>query len=158
MSQSADFAVKLINAFQHGMPICAQPYLRMAEQLGCSEQDVIDCLDALKGAGVLSRVGPVFDHRRAGASTLAALPVPQKRLEEVAAIVNEYREVNHNYERDGQWNLWFVLTAADPQQLDGVLRDIERRTGLKVLNLPMIRPFHIDLGFPIDSLGEVVLS
>ena len=153
MTHNPDLALNLINRFQHGMPICARPYQAMADILDCSEQDVLDCLDMLHHSEILSRVGPVFNHQRAGASTLAALSVPAHRLDEVAKLVSQYHEVNHNYERDGDWNLWFVITAPDAQRLKSVLVDIKQRTGLQPLNLPMITPFHIDLGFPLDSLN-----
>jgi hypothetical protein len=94
-------------------------------------------------------VGPVFAPQRAGASTLAALAVPEDRLEEVAGLVSAYAEVNHNYQRDHTWNLWFVVTAPDTQRVQQVLADIESATGLGVLNLPLERAFYIDLGFPL---------
>jgi hypothetical protein len=94
-------------------------------------------------------VGPVFAPQRAGASTLAALAVPEERLESVAGQVSAYAEVNHNYQREHAWNLWFVVTAPDQQRVEQVLADIEAVTGLRVLNLPLQRAFYIDLGFPL---------
>lgn len=158
MNNRTDLDLRLINQFQHNMPICSRPYQLMAKALDCSEQDVLDCLERLAENGVLSRIGPVFDHQQAGASTLAALAVPEHRLEKIAQIVSSYREVNHNYERDGDWNLWFVVTAPTTQHLNKVLKDIQQQTGLKPLDLPMITPFHIDLGFSIDPLDLKGLS
>lgn len=152
MIDDPELTLNLINRFQHDLPICARPYQFMANTLGCSEHDVLDCLDKLKEAGVLSRIGPVFNHQQAGASTLAALSVPAHRLDTVARIVSSYPEVNHNYERENKWNLWFVVTAPSQEHVDQVLSDIQARTGLALLNLPMITPFHIDLGFSIDPL------
>lgn len=59
-------ARRLIDRFQHGLPLCAEPYQAMAEALGCSETQVIDCLHHLHVAGTLSRVGPVFEHTQIG--------------------------------------------------------------------------------------------
>lgn len=151
MTMDTALALRLINTFQHNMPLCSRPYQAMAETLGCSEQDILDCLDQLANTSALSRVGPVFNHQAAGASTLAALAVPGHRLADVAQIVSSYHEVNHNYERDGDWNLWFVVTAPNRKHLTRVLHDIEQRTGLHLLDLPMVTPFHIDLGFPIKQ-------
>ena len=106
-------------------------------------------LATLRRHGVVSRVGPVFAPGRIGASTLAAMAVPPARLESVAACVNRYRAVNHNYEREHAINLWFVLAAPAADELDGVLADIRRRTGLEVLDLRLERAYHIDLGFPL---------
>ena len=142
---------RLIDRYQHGMPLCAAPYRTMAEELGCSEAEVLACLEQLQDGGGLSRVGPVFEHSRAGASTLVALAVPQARLEQVAARINAYPEVNHNYLREHRYNLWFVLTGPDRPHIDRLLAEIEADTGLVPLDLPMLHAYRIDLGFP---LGE----
>jgi len=93
----------------------------------------------------------VFEHSRAGASTLVALAVPQARLEQVAARISAFPEVNHNYLREHHYNLWFVLTGPDRPHLDRLLAEIEADTGLVPLDLPMLHAYRIDLGFP---LGE----
>ena len=139
----------LLNEYQRGFPLCPEPYAEIAAQLGVAEIDVIQTLESLQRRGFISRVGPVFAPQRAGASTLAALAVPEDRLESVANLVSAYAEVNHNYQREHAWNLWFVVTAPDQQRVEQVLADIEAATGLAVLNLPLERAFYIDLGFPL---------
>lgn len=142
---------RLIERFQHGMPLCAEPYRVMAEALGCAESQVLECLQRLQQAGGLSRIGPVFEHSRAGASTLVALAVPEERLERVATWISQHPEVNHNYRREHRYNLWFVLTGPDRPHLDRLLGQIQAETGLAPLDLPMQRAYRIDLGF---SLGD----
>ena len=140
----------LLNNFQQGFPLSVRPYAELAEQLGVSEQEVLQTLNDLQDNKTISRVGPVFRVGSVGASTLAAIAVPTERLEEVAALVSEYDEVNHNYEREHDFNLWFVATAADEEDLQDTLRDIEQRSGLNVMVLPMLEDFHIDLGFELS--------
>ena len=142
---------RLIDCFQHGMPLCAEPYRAMAEALDCSETQVLACLEQLEHGGGLSRIGPVFEHSRAGASTLVALAVPDSRLEQVADWINGLPEVNHNYLREHRYNLWFVLTGPDRARIDTLLARIEAETGLKPLDLPMRAAYRIDLGFPIGD-------
>jgi DNA-binding Lrp family transcriptional regulator len=139
----------LLNEYQHAFPVCAEPFAQIAAQQNVSEAQVIETLESLQQRGLISRVGPVFAPQRAGASTLAALSVAKDRLQAVADLVSRYEEVNHNYEREHHYNLWFVVTAADETGVQGVLADIERRTGLAVLDLPLQRSFYIDLGFPL---------
>ena len=142
---------QLIDRFQHGMPLCPQPYREMARTLGCTEAEVLACLQHLELAGTLSRIGPVFEHSRAGASTLAALAVPAERLQQVAERISQYPEVNHNYAREHHYNLWFVLTGPDRPHLMRILDELEQDTGLTPLDLPMLTAYRIDLGF---ALGE----
>lgn len=142
---------RLIDRFQHGMPLCAEPYRAMAEALDCSEEEILASLEQLECNGGLSRIGPVFEHSRAGASTLVALAVPAARVEAVAARINSFPEVNHNYLREHDYNLWFVVTGPDRAHLDALLAQIEAETSLTPLDLPMECAYRIDLGFPIGD-------
>lgn len=138
---------RLLDEFQRDFPLCARPYEAMAKQLGCDEATVLERLAHLEGRGFVSRVGPVFRTNCLGASTLAAMAVPAARLQQVADLVSDYAEVNHNYEREHAFNLWFVVTAHDEQAVADVLADVRCRTGLPVMDLPLTEAFHIDLGF-----------
>ena len=140
---------RLLNEYQKGFPLSTTPYADIARELGASEALVLEILQKLKDQGFISRVGPVFKPKRVGTSTLAAMAVPADRLHAVANIVSSYDEVNHNYEREHHFNLWFVVTAANEQQLQAVLAEMELRTGYPVMNLPLEQQFHIDLGFPL---------
>jgi len=141
---------RLLNDYQHGLPLVPRPFAAIAEQLGVSEQAVIDTLESLRERSFVSRVGAVFRPNRIGASTLAAMAVPEAELERVAEIVNGYREVNHNYQREHRFNLWFVVTAENQVALERVLEDMEQRTGRRLLRLPMLADYHIDLGFELQ--------
>ena len=139
----------LLNEYQRDFPLCASPFAVIADQQGVTEAEVIETLESLQQRGLISRVGPVFAPQRAGASTLAALSVPGDELQRVADIVSDFEEVNHNYEREHRFNLWFVVTAKDEAHVQRVLDAIEEQTGLAVLKLPLERSFYIDLGFPL---------
>ncbi len=65
----------------------------------------------------------------------------------VSGLVSGFDEVNHNYEREHEFNLWFVVTARDQRAVAHVLAEVRRRTGLAVMDLPLTEEFHIDLGF-----------
>lgn len=146
---------RLLDEFQHGLPICSQPYQAIAEALGCTEAQVLQRLRELQEAGVISRVGPVLEHSKVGASSLIALAVPEPRMEEVASYINSLPEVNHNYQREHDYSLWFVITGPSRAHLDRVLNAIEQHTGLEPLDLPMLTPYRIDLGFSVFNHSQV---
>lgn len=143
---------RILNDYQQGLPLDPQPFARIAQDLGISEETVLECLQSLQQDGVVSRVGPVFKPNRVGVSTLAAMAVPPERLEEVADLVSACPEVNHNYEREHHFNLWFVVTAEDARSLQDVLQGIRQRSGLEVLDLPMLEDYFIDLAFRLTWL------
>jgi DNA-binding Lrp family transcriptional regulator len=141
--------LRLLNEFQRDFPLERAPFDRVAERIGCSEGEVLATLRALKARGAVSRVGAVVAPRRIGASTLAALAVAPQALDTVAAQVSALAQVNHNYEREHAFNLWFVVTACDAAALDGVLERVRRESGCPLITLPLREEFHIDLGFDL---------
>lgn len=139
----------LLDRYQRDFPLEEQPYAHIGQDLGLGEADVIERLDVLKTAGMISRIGAVVAPHRAGWSTLAAVAVPPAKLDEVADLVSAFPEVNHNYEREHAFNLWFVVTGKDEAHVATVLDAVRDHTGLDVLDLPLEQAFHIDLGFPL---------
>lgn len=136
----------IINRLQQGFPICASPYRRVAEELGLTEADLLNRLQAMLAEGVLSRFGPMYHAElMGGALTLAALKVPDERFDEVAEIVNAFPEVAHNYARNHVLNMWFVLATERPEQVKRVIGEIERQTGLTVYNMPKISEYYVGL-------------
>lgn len=138
---------RLLDEFQRDFPLLPAPFAAIAERLAISEAEVIAMLTRLRERGFVSRVGAVLAPRAIGYSMLAALAVPASQVERVAALVSSYQEVNHNYEREHTYNLWFVVTGDDRARVERTMDEIERRSGLTALRLPLERPYHIDLGF-----------
>jgi len=141
---------RLLNDYQRDFPLSPTPYQDIALELGVTEEDVIDAFVELDEQDVITRIGPVIPPNRIGVSTLAAISVPETELEAVAQIISAYPEVNHNYEREHRFNLWFVVIAADAQHLAQVLADIEQQTGYPVMSLPLMEDYFIDLSFKLD--------
>ena len=148
---STEIQQRLLNDYQRDFPLVTMPYAKLAADLGLAENEVLEHLAALKEAGSVSRVGAVLRPGSVGAGTLASLQVPESQLQKVAQIVNDQQYVNHNYQREHDLNMWFVVTAPDRATVTAVLQDIERQSGLKVLDLPMVRDYFIDLGFDLTG-------
>jgi DNA-binding Lrp family transcriptional regulator len=142
---------RLLNEFQRGFPLVPMPYAALARALGRPEPWVLATLRRLIDDGIVSRVGVVFRPGSVGCSTLAAMAVPPARLANVARSVSAHPGVNHNYEREHRFNLWFVANAADGEALAALIARIERETVLPVLTMPLKTEYHIDLGFDLDS-------
>ncbi len=149
LTDTVDF--ELLNRWQRDFPLEPHPFAHVAEQLGLDAHGVLARYQALAEDGALSRIGAVFRPNTVGASTLAAMCVPPAALARVAEQVSAQPEVNHNYEREHALNLWFVVTAADPQALEQTLLRIEQASGIAVLRLPLVEEYHIDLGFDLQS-------
>lgn len=151
--QLSDLQQRLLNDFQHEFPLSPHPYQIIADKLGVSEEEILSAFCELRDQQFISRIGPVIPPNQIGVSALVAMSVPQSELEWVAEVISAYPEVNHNYERDHQLNLWFVVIAADQDHLASTIVSIERETGFSALPLPMLDNFFIDLGFMME-LGD----
>lgn len=137
---------RLINALQGDFPLVREPYRQVAEALGLSETELLRRLDALLEQRVLTRFGPMFQIERAGgAFVLAAMRVPEADFERVAAQVNAFSEVAHNYRREHALNMWFVLATATPQGISETIAAIEAATGLPVFAFPKEREYFVEM-------------
>lgn len=138
----------VVNRLQDGFPICEHPYAVVAEELGMVEQDLLIRLDRLLQERVLTRFGPMYHAERMGGGlTLAAMKIPAQDFERVAAMVNALPEVAHNYAREHELNMWFVLATATPQEQRAAINRIEQETGYPVYNMPKIKEFFVELKF-----------
>lgn len=152
MSYSA-LEQNLLDNYQRDFPLSTTPFADIAAELGVSEADVLETFAGLKSRGSVGRIGGIFKPGSVGASTLAAMEVPQGELETVADFISSFVTVNHNYEREHRLNLWFVVAADTQDGVTQTLRTIEEQTGIPVLDLPMLEAFHLDLGFKLKWNG-----
>ncbi|HSS63471.1 MAG TPA: Lrp/AsnC family transcriptional regulator [Gammaproteobacteria bacterium] len=137
---------RIVNLLQDGIAVCERPFADAGAVLELDEAELIDRLRAMLDCGLLTRFGPMFDAERlGGAFTLCAMRVPRHRFEEITEIVNAFDEVAHNYEREHQLNMWFVIGAGSPERVTGTIAAIEQATGLDVINLPKLEEFYVGL-------------
>lgn len=145
-----DLDRRIVNRLQDGFPIVEHPFAEVARELGCSESQLIERARVLRETGILTRFGPFFDaEAMGGAFCLCAMAVPAEQFRDVAERVNAYVEVAHNYERDHNLNMWFVLATETPESIARVADAIERETGITVLRFPKLEEFFI--GFRVAA-------
>lgn len=142
-------ALALLNPWQRDFPLQREPFAPIAAALGSTVTEVLAAYARLLRGGALSRIGGVFAPAAGGAALLAAMAVPPERLAMVAARVSAHAGVNHNYQREHQLNLWFVMTGHDRTEVEQAMQVLEWTTGLPALRLRMQRAYHIDLGFDL---------
>lgn len=141
-----DLDRKIINLLQEGFPLTEEPYADVAKQLEINESDLLNRLKYLLDKKILTRFGPMYDAAKlGGAFSLVAIKVPEEDFDKVTDIVNSYDEVAHNYHRDHEFNMWYVLATETAEKIHKVNSDIEHRTGLKVFNMPKLEEYYIGL-------------
>ncbi|MER2605696.1 MAG: AsnC family transcriptional regulator [Siculibacillus sp.] len=136
----------IVNGLQGGFPLVPRPYAAAAEALGLDESELISRLSRLVENGALSRFAPMFDAEKAGgAVSLAAMEVPADRFEATAAVLGEMPAIAHNYERGHRLNMWFVIATETRAGIGAAQREIEKKTGLKVLLFPKVREYYVGM-------------
>ena len=142
----------ILNVIQRNFPVTHRPFLALARKLGMKEKEVLERVQKLKEAGIIRRIGASFSARAVGfTSTLCTAKVPPEKVEEFVAVVNSHPGVTHNYEREGDYNLWFTLIAPNRKEVERILKGISRKTGIRdILNLPASKTFKIAVDFNFD--------
>ena len=138
----------IINTLQYDFPVCDRPFAKLAETLNSTEDELINRVQAMLDSGLLTRFGPMYNAvNMGGALSLCAMKVPEDRFNEVTEQVNAFAEVAHNYQRDHEMNMWFVLATETQQELNNTLDAIENTTGISVYNMPKEKEFFVGLHF-----------
>lgn len=140
----------IINHLQDGIPVADEPFADIAALCGISQDEVVARIQRLLDEGYLSRFGPMYHAQELGGGlTLAAMKIPAEDFERVNQQVNSFDEVAHNYEREHELNMWFVLATKTPQGVAQTIAKIEQTTGYPVYNMPKKEEFYVGLRFTL---------
>ena len=132
-----DIDRQLIVLTQSGLPLAAQPYVALAEQLGISEAQVLQRMRAMLTHGVIRRIGAVPNHYKLGyrANGMSVWDVNDDQLIELGQKVGQLAFVTHCYQRPRHlphwpYNLFAMVHAhtrdeamADVAQIHALLGD-----------------------------------
>lgn len=137
----------LLNIIQTRFPLTPRPFRSIAEIAGITEEECLSHLRKLADNGVLRTIRAVVNWRKAGLSTtLVGVCVKQESLERVAAAINQYEQVTHNYARAGDRNLWFTLIYESEEQKTGLFKNITNLDGVEDLKeFPAEKTYKIGL-------------
>jgi siroheme decarboxylase len=157
--QTDTLDIRILDALQQDIPLVSHPWEEIAGRLGITEPVLLARLEQLRSSGILRGISPILESRPLGltAATLVALPVPEERIHEVAALISQYPEVSHNFRRNHWYSVWFTLSAKDEGALHAVLDEILTRTGFShdgILNLPTTKKIKIDVRFPLGEARD----
>jgi DNA-binding Lrp family transcriptional regulator len=123
----------------------------VGKKLRLSEKEVLWRVSRLKNEGIIRRIGANFNSRRLGfTSTLCAAKVPKDKLDDFIEAVNRYPGVTHNYERDGDYNIWFTFIGESTKTIEQALEEIKAGTGINdLISLPAEKIFKIRVDFEV---------
>ena len=136
----------IINTLQHSFPISDYPFRDAAESLDLTESELLKRIKTMLDSGLLTRFGPLFHaEKMGGALSLCAMKIPVGYFDSVTEQVNAFPQVAHNYERDHVMNMWFVLATESLEEKHQTLKDIEKKTGYQVYDMPKEKEYFVGL-------------
>lgn len=146
------FDKRLLNIIQTDLPLESRPFAVLAQRLETEESVVIERLIFLKEQGFIRRIGPFFDSTKLGyIGTLVALEVETAQIPQVATVINSNYGVTHNYEREGNLNLWFTLFSHNIEAQDTTLDKVSKLPGVvRLINLPATQKFKVSVQFTLS--------
>ena len=128
---------RIIASIQKDMPVVERPYLKIAQDLGISETELLENLKALCERGVIRRFGATLRHQRAGfkANAMVAWKVDENRIEDVGQKMASFAQVSHCYRRNPTeawpYNLYTMVHAKDEQACREIARQMSHVTSVK---------------------------
>jgi DNA-binding Lrp family transcriptional regulator len=141
---------KILNKIQEKFPLTQKPFAKIGESIGIEEKEVRERVKRLKKEGYIRRIGPILEPKKLGyISTLCGVHVDKNKLIGVVEEINRHSGITHNYEREGELNLWFTITAKTEKEIDAFLSNIKKKFSLKIYKFPERRVFKIKTFFPV---------
>ena len=147
------FENAVLNAIQCDFPLSANPYAEIAQRVGGTQDEVHATVMDLRRRGIIRRIGGSFVAKELGyVSVLVAARVSPAQLEAVAAVISDFPEVTHNYERGSSYNLWFTIIAVNDARLEEIMASVRHCEGVEAVHpLPATRTFKIRVDFKFSE-------
>ncbi len=126
----------IVVATQGGLPLVPRPYLRVAEQVGSSEAEVLARVRRMLAEGVIRRIGAVPNHYALGyrANGMSVWDVPDARVGELGQRVGALAFVTHCYRRPRRlplwpYNLFAMVHGKSREEVEAKVREIAALLG-----------------------------
>ncbi|MBD3347125.1 MAG: Lrp/AsnC family transcriptional regulator [Chitinivibrionales bacterium] len=124
---------KILALLQKGFPICENPYQKLAEEAGITENELLEKIEGWKQEGLIRKIGAFVNHRISGytANGMAVFDMPKDKVREIASRMAGRDSVSHCYERPRlpRWpyRLYAMIHGKSRDEVETEVRDIVRQ-------------------------------
>jgi len=125
---------RIVLATQSGLPVIAEPYRQVAEELCITTQLLMNRLEAMKKDNRIRRIGVVPNHYKLGytANGMSVWDINDEVIDEVGEQIGKLDMVTHCYQRprflpEWPYNLFAMIHGHDREE---VLHKVEQITGI----------------------------
>ena len=133
----SDLEVAAIRVVQEDLPLVERPFAAQGEQLGCSEDQVLELLRSFKTRKLMRRFAAVMNHRSAGfkANAMGVWAVPEDRLAELGPAMAGFALVSHCYRRptypDWPYSVFTMVHGKHGRDCEATIAAIQEETGVE---------------------------
>ena len=131
-----DVEVATISIVQEDLPLVERPFAAQAEQIGCTEDEVLEMLASFKERKLMRRFAAVMNHRSAGykANAMGVWAVPEDELEEIGPQMAGFARVSHCYKRptydDWPYSVFTMVHGMNARECEDTITAIKDETGV----------------------------
>jgi len=123
---------RYIRELQKDLEIVKRPFLKSAQNLGITEEALLEKAKFYEEIGVMRRFAAILRHRDAGfiANGMIVWKVPTERIDEVGAKLGAFPQVSHCYERpvyqDWPYNIFSMVHCKTVEDAKQMAKEIQR--------------------------------
>jgi DNA-binding Lrp family transcriptional regulator len=140
----------ILNIIQEEFPLTKKPFKAIGKQAGISEEEALERIRRLTEEGYIRRIGLFLERKKLGyAGLLCGAHVNADMIEVIVREINKEPGVTHNYEREGELNLWFTVTMKTMNGINKFITNLENAFPIKIYTFPEKRTFKIKTFFPM---------
>jgi DNA-binding Lrp family transcriptional regulator len=132
----SDLEVAAIRAVQEDLPLVEHPFAAYGEQIGASEDQVLELLASFKARKLMRRFAAVMNHRSAGfkANAMGVWAVPEEQLDELGPQMAGFALVSHCYRRptypDWPYSVFTMVHGHSARDCEATIAAVRAETGV----------------------------
>ena len=127
---------EFIRQLQKDIEIVDRPFLKAAQNLEMTEEQIFEKLHSYEDVGVMRRYAAILRHREVGftANGMIVWKVPEQRIKEVGNKLGAFPQVSHCYERpvypDWPYNVFSMIHCKSFDEAGQMTKDIQKQIGV----------------------------
>ena len=125
-----------IRELQKDLEIIERPFLKSAQKLGVTEEQLLEKAKYYEGIGVMRRFAAILRHREVGflANGMIVWKVPTERIEEVGTKLGAFPQISHCYQRpvypDWPYSVFSMVHCKTSEEAQDMAKQIQKLIGV----------------------------
>ncbi|MDE1843187.1 MAG: Lrp/AsnC family transcriptional regulator [Thaumarchaeota archaeon] len=122
-----------IRELQKDLEIVERPFLKSAQKLGITEEQLLDKARQYEEIGVMRRFAAILRHREVGftANGMIVWKVQDEKIEQVGAKLGAFPQISHCYQRpvyqDWPYNVFSMVHCKSIEEAENMAKEIQKQ-------------------------------